>query len=54
MDIFAWFNSNGFGVISVILRFLHVVNVQNGDIYLGYQNFIILLEGGGGVVCLIF
>ena len=47
-----WVNSNGFGVISVILSFFHEVNVQNGDIYLGYSNFIILL--GAGVVCLIF
>ena len=29
-------NSNGSRVISVILSFFHEVNVQNGDIYLGY------------------
>ena len=31
-----WVNSNDFGVISVIFSFFHEVNVQNGDIYLGY------------------
>ena len=29
-------HSIGFGVISVILSFFHEVNIQNGDIYLGY------------------
>ena len=31
----------------MILSFFHEVNVQNGDIYLGYYNFIILLGAGG-------
>ena len=44
-------NSNGSGVIYVILSFFHEVNVQNGDIYFGllkFHNFIGAgVEGGG-------